>query len=74
MTCSTNWTFADSDYNEFGLPFGHAYTLLGVVELKSLNGTVEHQLYKIRNPWGIDSYNGTWNDNDNISWTEEYKK
>jgi len=51
---------------------GHAYTILGTVELKAGN-TVIQQLVKMRNPWGREKYDGPWNDKD-PKWTETLKK
>lgn len=41
----------------------HAYTILGVQELKA-GGNVVHRLLKMRNPWGKERYEGPWNDKD----------
>lgn len=51
---------------------GHAYTILGITELKAGN-TVLHQLIKMRNPWGKEMYNGPWHDSD-PRWSDEFKK
>ena len=45
-----------------GLTNAHAYTLLDVLELK---GT---RLAKIRNPWSVEGYSGSWSDSDPV-WT-----
>lgn len=58
--------------NHNGLVPGHAYTLLGVQELKA-GSVVLHQLIKMRNPWGKERYDGPWNDKDE-RWTDEFKK
>lgn len=34
----------------------HAYTVLGVQELKDSNGAVVHKLVVMRNPWGTEKY------------------
>lgn len=56
----------------FGLISHHAYTILGVVELKA-GDEVLHRLFKMRNPWGEEHYEGPWHDKDE-RWTEEFKK
>ena len=56
-----------------GLSKGHAYTLLGVVELKDKEDYVLHKLYKIRNPWGAEEYIGPWSDNDTL-WTPTFRE
>ena len=52
----------------YGLVTGHAYTLLGVVELS--NGV---RLVKLRNPWGSELYTGPWFDGD-PRWTHALKE
>jgi hypothetical protein len=42
-------------------------------ELKNNKGEVVHQLYKIRDPYGNNVYNGTWNKHDK-QWTDSFKK
>ncbi len=61
-----------SAYNPYGLAAGHAHSILGVYLLKDQYGTVKNRLYRIRNPWGTDSYTGPWNDAD-TRWTALYK-
>lgn len=53
--------------NPFGLVNGHAYSLLGAYVVNDTG--VISKLYKIRNPWSQDVYNGKWNDSDTASWT-----
>jgi Calpain family cysteine protease len=53
--------------NTFGLVNGHAYSLLGAYVVNDTG--VISKLYKIRNPWSRDVYNGKWNDSDTASWT-----
>ncbi len=55
----------DSDKNENGIAFGHAYSVIGVKELQ--NGT---RLVKVRNPWGKEGFNGKWSDKSD-AWTNE---
>lgn len=58
-------------HDHTGLVPGHAYTLIGITELKNA-GAVTHQLVKLRNPWGRERYTGPWNDHD-PAWTADYK-
>jgi len=53
ITCGTIGG-TDTINNEYGIAMGHAYTIIGAHDIKDANGNVIHQLYKIRNPWGID--------------------
>jgi len=62
-------TSSSSLYN---LPTSHAYTILGQYVLKNSSGVVTNKLYRVRNPWNMDVYNGPWNDND-IRWTAALK-
>ena len=57
---------------KYGLTSGHAYSILDVYELKD-GDSVKEKLVKVRNPWGVERYNGPWSDNSNM-WTEEYEK
>lgn len=59
-----------ASYN--GLAKGHAYSLLGVYELKS-GGRVVQQLIHMRNPWAKESWKGLWSDSSS-KWTSEFKK
>jgi len=52
----------------FDLATAHAYTLLGVVELKG-----GPTLVKMRNPWGSEKYSGPFRDDD-PQWTAAWKK
>ena len=54
-----------------GLVPGHAYTLVGVVQLTQ-NGRPYKKLIKLRNPWGKETYKGQWRDDD-PQWTPEFK-
>jgi len=47
---------------------GHAYTLLGAIELT--NGP---KLLKVRNPWGKERYDGPFSDDD-PQWTDAWKQ
>jgi len=55
-----------------GLTSGHAYSILDVVEIKD-GDSVKEKLVKVRNPWGVERYNGPWSDGSNL-WTDEYEK
>ena len=62
-----------SCWKEFGnLVTQHAYTLVGVAELKK-DGKTYKRLFKMRNPWGKEQYNGPWNDED-PQWTADFKQ
>lgn len=56
----------------YGLAKGHAYSLIGVYEIKSSTGSIVERLVHMRNPWKSESYNGPWRDGDSI-WTTAYK-
>ena len=56
----------------FGMVGGHAYTVIGAYELKDSSGVVRNRLFRVRNPWGQDIYNGPWNDGDTSRWTALY--
>jgi len=56
-----------------GLASGHAYSLLGVYELKDTSGRVIEQLVHMRNPWAREGWKGKWSDG-STAWTENYKK
>ena len=57
-----------------GLITSHAYTFLDVQELKDSSGKVAHVIAKLRNPWSSERYIGKWNDDDDESWTDEWKE
>jgi hypothetical protein len=54
-----------------GISGSHAYTLLGVYDLKH-NGKTTETLFKIRNPYAWERYYGPWSDKDHHRWTAEY--
>lgn len=67
VTCATH-SGRDTDFNELGLAYGHAYTVLGTAVAD------DQKLYKMRNPWGRgEAYKGDWSDSSAL-WTEELKK
>jgi hypothetical protein len=45
----------------------HAYSLIGAYEVKDNRGAV-HKLFKMRNPWGKERYNGPFSDDDTKFW------
>lgn len=74
MTCGTSSDGTDSEYNDFNIPMGHAYSLISAHQIKNTAGQVTNRLLRIRNPWGSDtSYNGKWGDSDTASWTAAAK-
>lgn len=52
-----------------GLSGSHAFTVLGAKKLK--DGT---KLIKMRNPWGKETYKGSWSDTDTTNWTAAHLK
>lgn len=58
--------------SHYGLIRMHAYTLVGVVDLKK-DGVSHQKLVKLRNPWGQEMYEGPWKDDDEL-WTADFKK
>lgn len=61
----------DTYMNSCGIAESHAYSIITTFELES-GGTVDHYLYMVRNPWGISTYNGPWNQGDTANWTSNY--
>jgi hypothetical protein len=53
---------SDSSKNSYGIPNGHAYSILDAFEIGS------NKIYMIRNPWSSSKYKGKWNSN---QWTQE---
>lgn len=51
-----------------GLSSDHSYTILGAYTLS--NGV---KLFKMRNPWSEEGYDGPWNDNDS-QWTDAFRQ
>ena len=56
----------------FTLVAGHAYSVVSAHELKDAWGNVKQRLFRVRNPWGSDRYNGPWSDGDTSRWTAAY--
>lgn len=61
---------SDTGTNECGIIAGHAYTMLSVFELKT-GETVDHKMYMLRNPWGIEEPTIPWTSSDE-AWTSDY--
>ena len=57
----------DQVKNDVGIPYSHAYTVLGVNQLS--NG---QKLVRLRNPWGRDSFTGDWSDMSDL-WTNSLR-
>ncbi len=67
----------NTERTETELALGHVYTVLGAYDLSDV------KLVRIRNPWGLENYDGPWNDHDTSNWekpttvsgaAETYKK
>jgi len=54
---------SDTTYNDCGIAYGHAYSILGTFEMDS------YDMIMLRNPWGVTYYSGTWNKED-TNWTD----
>ena len=53
-------TVAVMSRNSYRLPPGHAYSFIGVCDIKKSDNSVI-TLFGIRNPWGSESYGGLFN-------------
>ena len=70
----TSGTFGkDTTLNKCGIANGHAFSLISVFTFKdadhyirdvSLTEIPEYKLYLMRNPWGVTSHQGEWNQTD----------
>ena len=67
MTAGTTKNTNNFRLEKIGLTPGHAYTVLGVLEIN------KEQVVKLRNPWGNFEFSGDWSDY-SPKWTEELKK
>ena len=65
ISCSTPGA-SNANTSSLGVVQNHVYTVLGVDTLS--DGT---RLYRIRNPWGRESYTGDWND-DSSQWNQAF--
>ena len=54
---------SDSTFNDCGIAYGHAYSILGTFEMDT------YDMVMLRNPWGVTYYSGTWNKDDS-NWTD----
>ena len=63
----TAGTSANDDVEDVGLSQGHAFTVLGIHEIKG------EKVIRLRNPWGEGEFNGDWSDYSS-KWTEDLKK
>jgi len=59
---------SDSTYNDCGIAYGHAYSILTTFSMTDAGGT-EYDMVMLRNPWGVTYYSGTW-DYDDANWTD----
>ena len=59
---------SDKNVSKNGLAQSHAYTVLGAFLVNDANGS-PRKLYKIRNPWGSETYKGPYSDSDSDSTT-----
>ena len=58
---------SDQDRNEVGIPYSHAYSVLEAIELSTGD-----KIVAIRNPWGSETFNGTWGDK-STAWTDKLR-
>ena len=63
----TAGTSGNDDVEDVGLTQGHAFTVLGIHEIKG------ERVIRLRNPWGEGEFNGDWSDYSS-KWTEDLKK
>lgn len=67
ITATSYSDSSDDSFNEVGLPYDHAYTVLSAIEIYNATGDLFVNLLQMRNPWGNDQqYYGLWNDGDAI--------
>ena len=71
MTAGTSSDIANLNLDEVGLSPGHAYTVLGVMEIDT--GKELEKVVRLRNPYGNGEFNGDWSDYSN-KWTPELKE
>jgi len=53
---------SDAERTTTGLAQGHVYTVLDAHVVEG------ERLYRIRNPWGVETYKGPWSDDDSSKW------
>ena len=66
MTAGTAKNTNNFKLEKIGLTPGHAYTVLGILEIN------KEKVIKLRNPWGNFEFSGDWSDYSS-KWTEELK-
>ena len=71
MTAGTSVDIFNLNIEGVGLSAGHAYTVLGVMEIDTGKGI--EKVVRIRNPYGNGEFNGDWSDYSK-KWTPELKK
>ena len=71
MTAGTSVDIFNLNIEEVGLSPGHAYTVLGVMEIDTGKGI--EKVVRLRNPYGNGEFNGDWSDYSK-KWTPELKK
>ena len=71
MTAGTSSDIYNLNLDGVGLSPGHAYTVLGVMEIQTANGI--EKVVRLRNPYGNGEFNGDWSDYSK-KWTPELKK
>jgi hypothetical protein len=71
MTAGTSVDIFSLDIEGVGLSPGHAYTVLGVMEIDTGKGI--EKVVRLRNPYGNGEFNGDWSDYSN-KWTPELRK
>lgn len=62
-------TGSDQDTNHVGLPYMHAFSVLGTQTVQ-VTDSVQARLIKMRNPWNVEYYFGAWSDS-SAQWNEE---
>ena len=71
MTAGTSSDIFNLNLEGVGLCAGHAYTVLGVMEIDTGKGL--EKVVRLRNPYGNGEFNGDWSDYSK-KWTPELKK
>ena len=71
MTAGTSADIYNLNLDGVGLSAGHAYTVLGVLEIETDKG--KEKVVHLRNPYGNGEFNGEWSDYSK-KWTPELKK
>ena len=71
MTAGTSSDIYNLNLDGVGLSAGHAYTVLGVMEIETADGV--EKVVRLRNPYGNGEFNGDWSDYSK-KWTPELKE